>query len=382
MTCVAFGLCLLHLPVTLAYSQEHSIDAIKKAWGARADQVKSLKFEWTESEFWPRNAVDPKDSIGLQNSGFDAPFPPVDSNLTSRHLLAISGEMIRYEFSGERTGEKGLIQAQETLTFDGERKVSLFSPNAIFGHPQGNIYPAKRILQLGQINLKPVAYAFRPFVPTIGNLDLDMFEIIAEDVAYDEGQRCILLRERDSVTRMRNPPGSGAELWLSPEMGYSILRYAWRDADGTYKTQLDVRYQRDSATQVWIPAGWRSLPLTFGKPLQVATAANVTAYALNEEMPRSYFQQAFPTGALIVDTTDETGASYIQRADGTLRKITRAEMRNGVPFETLVATEPGEELVRSLGPRSWLTYVVVGATLLVICLIGWYAFRRRQAARN
>lgn len=346
-----------------------TVEAIRQAWQARQDRVRTARITWKEQLTEPKGSISSsmprivRQRLKLEESAI---IPPKDSTVDFSMSLDLDGNKVRYSYEGMEWSHKikGYRPVKYVSVFDGEGAKDLYPEgNGDVNWPQGIIRQKATNFRDAQLfRLRPPLLAFRGLDPALRPFDIGSM-VITSRRAMIGGQASVVLERRF--------PGmnSTIRLWLDPAREYMIIRHLIIER-GQSSNQIDIHY-RASAEAGWVPDAWTIVNnMPSGNILDTWRAAVVTA-ELNNSVDPHLFALEFPPGARVRDLQDMK--DWVIKLNGKKRNILPEDI--GASYEQMINSEPGE----ALGPRknqfilTWPGFLtmVIGA----LCL-GIFIWRR------
>lgn len=343
---------------------------ILRVWKQRQDRVKTLKFQWVQTE---------------RQTGLVMGDPSHPEGVAHEVAMEVSidGGMVRHSARGPKFSpdHNAFFPTWSLNVYDGDIN------KQFYGYADANdarLYPLGFVteksignLQSGTPSLRPIVMNYRNLHPAFmkmhGWIDDPADYVLSSKTGFVDGHECVVL-ERSN--RSKRPPSS---YWVDPARDCIVLRRVFGESSKP-SMQLDVTYARDPAYG-WVPSAWKfvAMDAPTGK-LLFETVAKVLRYEFNEPIPRSEFRFDFPVGTRVND--QNARQSYIVREGGEKRVITRGELRARAKYEEIVATPSGQALSqrreRSRAVWYW-AFAIVALGLLLISLRRWRK-RQREAA--
>lgn len=338
-----------------------TVQEVVRAWKARQDDAKTLRFEWTQTET-------------IMPYGLSPDFPARQLVHDVSVAVSIERGMVRHSSRGPRysPANNECLPQWYLNVFDGVLNKSFFgyaeSPDARF-FPTGFLGKKEDgNVDRDNADLRAILLTYRPVHRELGGKFDDTGYTILPRRALVDGRECRLLVRSGNLC---------SSYWVDPKRAFLVLRYtAGRGEKPTY--QLDIRYTRDE-THGWTPAGWRSMLMHTGSDtMRFQKVAKVVKFEINGTIPPSEFQFAFPPGTRVTD--ENTGERYIVRDDGARRLITAEEIRGRATYEEMLATDSGQALSARRGRGSGLWLYCVGLVAFMLPLV--LALKRLKRART
>jgi len=115
----------------------------------------------------------------------------------------------------------------------------------------------------------------------MGHLLIDR-AITNERRAFYRGRSTFLFEER------HDPSGWKTMLWVEPERGFLVSRYAVF-FEQRWMVDVDIDYTQD-AQWGWIPSGWRITEMLADGSRRLVSTATVSSYSINEPVSIQEFR--------------------------------------------------------------------------------------------
>ena len=203
----------------------------------------------------------------------------------------------------------------------------LFLEPSLFPGPKGSI--RRENADSNNRYLLPLLIHFRPFDQ--GVADLTDAEYIAEAGTIGK-TKCAIVRYKAA--------GGRFECWVDPARDYLVMRILIKT------TRTDISYARNKVVG-WIPQSWSIRVIhsdgTLRKSKKATVRTNLTL--INSGVKKSDFDIVFPDATYVTDRSKAEKVSYIARANGAHRVITREERSASVPYKVLVKTKGPKETI-------------------------------------
>ena len=284
-------------------------------------------------------------------------FPEDDTTYETTYTLILDEHRVRLETIGKAPSPDGPINQHVVYAFDG----TISKDYHPLGTPFGIIHKEKRSRALDYAAVKPILCAFRPFTSTETSLD-ESGPPVKVATGIIDGQQCFVISRQASEQHEVD-----FKVWVDPSREFSIVRVSKR-YNGTLVTQYDINYERDPRYS-WVPTSWKSSVWDQrSAKLKSSSRCEVTTCEINPRIAPSEFQLQFPPGTLVTDSRNST--DYIQRDNGAMRVITKAELARGATYEDFLKTESGEAASQPLRSRfNWLLLANVGIVIVVLVVL-------------
>lgn len=335
-------------------------ETIFRAWNDRPQKLSSLRISWVEQEFIKK---------GVDSSPADTnAVPPEDVSREFRRSVSLDGmNRMRYEADGAFRAyhEPGDLSQQHYLSVFDSNACKIFWPkpkNRKSGI--GYITDKNRNEAVTKLSMKPLLWAFRPMVPSYGNINTINCRIAGKQGMIDE-RPCIILEEP-----LEGSQKAIRQYWVDPGMDFAIRRFVSLKRNRVSIT-MDIDYVPDAAS-AWIPSGWKYTWAKEDGTLARSGSARVTSSVVNPLINPAEFQFEYPPGTIVTDMRSKE--DFLVKEDGSRRVITQEEQ--DVPYERLLNTESGLAHGRPANSR-WALVAVFNLLLLTGCAIAVLMQRRR-----
>lgn len=345
-----------------------TVASVVKAWKARQDHTRTLRFEWKEVRTLSR-AMTPRNFTLEERKRIESlPDIVIDKQVG----LSLDQEMVRYE----RHGPEWSVEVEDYVpgsyvgVFDGKDPKSLyrFDKTGKLGcSAMGYILSESRHPDHSDGTIRPILLVYRPFLPKLGGVDPASLSV-SGDQGVINGRACTL------ITRQSPGSTSRTTFWVDPDRDYIIFRLI-EEKDRRAMLTLDISYQR-SDVDGWFPSAWTAiLPTSSGKTA-LQFVAQVTRHEINQPIALREFQIEFPPGTLVADYASKS--TFLVRADGEKRFVSRRERNARIPIAELDASETDHDLLS----QGHLRLYVSLSTLAVLCAALLLVYMRRRIARR
>jgi hypothetical protein len=341
---------------------------VEKVWRARQERIRSIRIAWTEHSTVEKGAwMDPEIDPEVKRRGL-GPMPPTDVSFEGNVLVALDGNLMRYELQDcEWSVKEGrLVPRREISTYDGN-VATLYCPVDSNPYPQAGLTGRQSNEEFANVTIRPLLLFCRPLAnECLKSTSLSGYSV-ATEAAVVAGRRCVLL-EWGSAGRFSGGPG--VSLWVDPERDGVVARYAvgGRDPSGALRLryQADVSYRKDD-THGWVPTGWNSTETEMHK---IYRKVEVTQLSINPTIDPSEFSQTeFAPGTWVFDRRSDQ--HWLVRKDGSKRPIAQDEL--GLPYERLLNSDPGESLApEPTRSRGWFLTINL---LVLFSAFGFLIYR-------
>lgn len=311
--------CLLMSPAILRAdesvdSSSVSREQIIKAWADREKKVTSAQFEWTEVRSTTGLFLLPDESIVEP----DVPQYKVKSS------LSLKGTQLRHTFrksTWQKDAPRG--ENQYVSVSNGKTSKIYLPPGYVSEYPRGHASQIASSDETSSAYLKPFLWSFRTSLPRVFAAPVEKFQLKPERV-LSQGIECVVMCYEAS-------PTNSFELWADPSRDFLIVRQLFLN-DGRVGNQLDIDYQQDEKTQLWIPQEWKfSLLDGSGQPI-LSVHGELTRAVINPNLPDSQFEYEFPPGTWV---HEDGSREHIVLADGRQREVPVGD--RDLPYETLLS---------------------------------------------
>jgi hypothetical protein len=271
--------------------------AVVAAWRQRQDNIKTLRFAWTEEQvhvagWMPNWRLTERDRLSLPRLLTDRGAGGAERRVVVSKSLVLDGTKTRYSFDLERTTDfTGLTRFDNraprhftyTSVFDGGTGTSRVTAAS---RAPGESVPD--VISRGGANLdaqsldtRPILMTFRPLDPVLGHPLLDRAVTNTSRFFYKDRSTMILEEWRD-------PAGWKMLMWLEPERDFIVTRYIVAFEQNVF-TDIEIDYVMDQKWG-WVPSGWRVTHKLEDGSRRVLSTAKVTSYAINEPVSAREFR--------------------------------------------------------------------------------------------
>jgi hypothetical protein len=358
------------------------MEAIRKAWQARQDLVKSARFVIEESVTTrkghyshfvegdsAKRVADMRKAVSLPPPIVGAVLPPKDTTNLILKEVWVDGSKHRYETSGLTSFDP--IQ----LSFVAERYVSVADgtyvrssrsqsdPSASPGYPSGLVRKAKRPIDSCVPTSRVFMVTCRAVDRVLACYDADSLKLtgqaskIGDDLCYS-----LLQKDRDS---------SEAILWVNPKQEFTVVRIE-EIVDGRLDQRYSISYVKNENAG-WVPNTWEIVTLEKNRSMRRMQQGTLKQAEINSSIPAKSFTDIYPVGCRVVD--EGASKEYILRTDGTQRILTKSDRK--LKYEEIVQGD-----VRTQANRTAWLYALVLCTVAVVLFAGAFLFRRRVRNRT
>ena len=260
--------------------------------------------------------------------------------------------------------------------FDGKVAKCLYDAGAAAKgtfHGNGFIQKEARHQDASNSSIMAVLLNYRALRVNLGDLTPENFSLGTGNGMID-GRSCLIV-----VERAQRPTKGRRTYWVDTARDFVVLRVneASIDDDVRIVFKLDISYQGDGVSG-WCPATWTGMTLLSNNRVGIQFTAKVTQHQINPDIPHAEFEIDFPAGTYVADS--RSGNSYyIVRDHVAHGQISEGEIRAGIPYEKLVATETDE--VTSQRRRIMRISVACATCFFIVGLFIWRVNRRRGIRR-
>lgn len=292
-------------------------DMIARIWKEREERVTSAQFEWTEVRTTTKKLLMPGETLAEP----DAPQYQVQSS------LSLKADQIRHTFRKSMWPQEAPRgENQYVSVSNGKVSKVYLPPGHVTNFPRGH---ESRIAGSNDVTwayLKPFLWCFRPSVDDVLVAPLAEFQVTGDTVPY-QGHECVVLRHQAA-------PASHYDLWVDPSRGFVIVRQQFMN-DGHLSHELDVDYEQDAATDLWIPHHWRFALLSHDGEPTLSVNGQLSRADINPDIPDTAFKFEFPPGTWV---QEDGSHEHIVMANGKRQMISMGD--RGLPYETLLSRKP------------------------------------------
>ena len=238
----------------------------------------------------------------------------------------------RLERSNKRYDESRKRNVTKTYfsTFNGHEGRSFFGADVV----DHQLYPAGFLsyshCDWDNFHVLPLLFAFRPLnaqYSPILNAEYQVMDRVVEINGRDNFElRQVADKSKTKTLDMR--------YFVDPKRDFAITRVVkyW---NGNLIWQLDISYENDSRTNLWIPKSWQ---LSVKRPYESRSSAKNVEIDLEIEIPDEQFVFQFPEHSLITDRTFTKALVYMLRSDGKKRIVTSEERSGGIHYLDYLAS--------------------------------------------
>lgn len=286
---VATALFTLASIDTVVADAPPTIEAIRRHWESRQNQVKSLRLAWRDKRIFKvtrRGPVwhgDPASPGGYATVGYD-------------ERVKIAGDMIDHQSDCTAAAEHN-ESSFVRRAYNGKK--SQFFCNNTDETKSGILTGAPYSDTSQSLPLFPIYWAFRPLHAQMGAIDLGRTTVLPEEGLLD-GDACVILR-----TPINNR--SNRDIWVNPALHYLPVRLL-QTVDGNPQIKMDVWYSQHTEIGP-VPRAWTMTWLGANGALFDSNEAVVSACSVNCEIAASDFDIVFPNGTNVIDNV--SGTRYV-----------------------------------------------------------------------
>lgn len=309
-----------------------TIDEIVRAWDARTQKVRTVRFKWTEPYLlaprWHPHSILPwRPEQGPKNGAGPVAVPHA---YVPELSLVIDGDNIRFETTDLTLSLKQQLVPQASVwVWTAKEYWHLYKPGAV-AHPRANLSESIHTTSHPGDDpyVLPLLMIYRPFHPAVGVFEnfAARFRIVAGKHLV-HGRQCILLQDEP-----RPMSGIRYSLYVDPQRDFLPIRLDYAAKLGrTHRIDFLEYEQRDEG---WVLVRW-------AKTIAVGSIDGpvISECSLNAPVGTGEFALEFPAGTWVSEL--ESPTTYIAREAGGRRAITPKELTSGAVYERFLATETG-----------------------------------------
>lgn len=243
----------------------------------------------------------------------------------------------KYSYEGKqwdpnvgRIKDRAYISAHTGTVF---KQLQLEHGLAKFPGPMGSI--GRKNADSNNRYLLPLLIHFRPFDQGVADLTDAEYTANAGTIGKT---KCAIVRCKGA--------GGRFECWVDPARDYLVMRILKK------QRRTDISYVRNKVVG-WIPQSWSIRVMHSDGSLRVSKKATVRTNLtlLNSGVKKSDFDIVFPDATYVTDRSKAEIATYIARANGAHRIITREERRASIPYKVLIKTSGPKETLPGVLPK-------------------------------
>lgn len=297
--CMKMSVCFfLFLFIDLhVFAAESKIDkaAIKKAWEAKQERIKTVELIWENEENKPQ----------LDKAGV-----PSEKIFTEKQQVKMLIDNGKISFQSKVLGPlqiQGVVAIKEKkVVYNGEQAKELNTVENLNGSAQfGTIFSAATFPLKNNLTCISALLGLRPLDPNCGNIDIEK-SILQTSRKFIGEKSCLIL----------DLPEQGTALvyryWIDPKADFSILRFqnVVKEKD---VISVDISYSE--VNKEWIPTEWEYTwynPNT--KKLVCSGKSTVIKSNVNVPVDSKAFTLDFPEGVPIYD--EKKGEDFVLGPDG------------------------------------------------------------------
>jgi hypothetical protein len=321
---------------------------IAETWKARESRYRTGHIEFENVETY-----EPGAAMGVNE---DESF-----TRTLRHELVFDDRRGRYARSGPAfdSETRQYVHKDYTATYDGQYGYTLYEHASLGAHPAGFVENRGSILGEGwDYHSTPILSAFRPLTPSLQGQDPLTWE--GPPTEGEVNGRQVVIFSRGLY-----------EYSLDPEREFQLVRQELKNIVGGQRItriRLDVNY-RDDESWGLVPANWTIFEINpKTRALRWRCQGHTAAVSLNDPVSDPDFVITFPPGAVVSHGPLQMRA--IVREDGSLRKIDRSEMREGVTYNELMKSEAPSVIAARSSRFGWIA-IAVAAVAISASIVVW-----------
>jgi hypothetical protein len=318
-------------------SAANTMEDILNAWRRRETYARSVRFDWKSQV------------TSLAKDQGEA----VTHELTRTFVM--DGLRIRHCSTGMRRVQDRFVQMPYTYVFDGKRSFFHYDKGQgtadSFDQSIGFV-DDKGFAEKGNDHIEPLIIHYRILEPTLSAIERDSLSV-SDASAVLRGASCVVVRQSQASG------GLQWQLWLDPQHGYAVARYALQ-VNGKPVGECDIAYDKDAdAPELW-PTSWQATAYVGGQVYEGITA-KVTSHAINPVVAQDEFTYEFPVNTKVNEhISGQEVVTYVVRPGGQRRMVTDGEQLAGATYQELVSTESG-----MAGQKSRVSWRVVSLLVLV-----------------
>lgn len=302
-------------------------EALVAAWNRRQNSIHTLHFTWTGTHFRAAGAAE--DPFLRQSEA--KPMPRADvSHKTQTSLYVDKQGRFRLDSEGEVWSSEDWAYVPQTITdvLEGEFARSFHSHSGFARFPGGFIGDRKASPMARVLRCVPIMIVFRPFDRAMSHFDPANLRLTTERGMVD-GRSCIVFRQRNG-DYVRS-------VWVDNARDFVPVRYV-SGPRGRTSIQIDISYSNDPRYG-WIPTSWNIALMDAHGGIEESWDTRSVKYELNEIIPDSAFQLAFPPGTMVRDSIAK--GNYLVLENGEKRPVLPGEY-TGKNYEELLHSKPGQ----------------------------------------
>jgi hypothetical protein len=356
-----------------------SVSDVAKAWTARTERVRTLRFSWNDRYTVARGAAlsPPADGLKDRDNPRNLTVPEKTTTYDTSYSVTIAGDGVRYHHEHMHLSFQQELVLQERDWLYSADGFKQFEPPGGADYPRGSLMSVRGMESRPPANIPhliPVMMAYRPFHPAMSYLTnfTKRFHVVPGHYTAQDRQ-CVLLREEPET-----PTGLGTSLFVDPERDFVVMARTVESRNGEqYRLSFHEYTKCDGE---WAPLRWTTT--FFGAQGSVSTdgASTVAEFSLNEPVEPSEMDVEFPAGTWVTEW--DTGEMYILKEGGAKRRITTQELVAGATYDQLLRSETGG-ISFSPNDNGRPSGKALVAVTLAFGLVGlaWIIRRRHAASR-
>ncbi|MFO7901267.1 MAG: hypothetical protein R6U98_01290, partial [Pirellulaceae bacterium] len=308
-----------------AYAAEF-LESMEDAWARRGSRVGAFHCEWTEETrmdkgFWSNPDFDPDEK---------AYWPNKDIQFMNSYELTVDEFKLRYEWDTHRwsPSRNELVKGHQTTAYDGQILVDYWprgfgeDPHAAIGSMEAQL--SDKLLHFPVMPWNLTFFPMNKTVGIIGNECSVQELIVTGKQGNIDGHNCQVLQIPDKLNKRREK-----ELWVAPDLDYSVLRVTTRrkrlNGSKYVAYQFDISYERDRASDVWVPRTWTCVERDRG--VEKLCLSTVSHFEMNPHVDIGHFRlkdQDFVDGTYVDYPAEPEKLPWIKLGDGK-RRVVRPE---------------------------------------------------------
>ncbi|MFQ5730908.1 MAG: hypothetical protein ACE5KM_03020 [Planctomycetaceae bacterium] len=282
---VVFGAVLSSPALSVADTEADTMKAIQAAWTKREQDTRTATFVCKQKGRF-RRANSPEATGRPKDPSKHGNYINIQQTLR----VALDGERfsMRLDTKDAHTHRK---PTGMHATFDGKTS-QIYEGDARPGaRSAATVTKAKHAFGTNRVHLRPILMTYRPLHRSMYGVDLKNFQLLKERAAVGE-DLCVRIAEsgKGPIRRV---------LWLDSKRDFVVRRYESL-VENRPSIIIDVSYTEDPR-HGWVPTNWKVIHIREDGELGQSTTCTVSAYAFNQDIPKSEFRVRLPEGTYVVD---------------------------------------------------------------------------------
>lgn len=370
----ALALALLTVSVGRANAQpDEVIQAIEKAWKAREERLKTVRFEWVQDVTYKRGGLTHEYKLRSKDTG--EALPTADYTYQGTNVLVLDEKKMRCEIRREAfsAATQTFIPWNEDAVWDGASGLSYEDQPAL---PIKSSRRERGELPHGSFktpDVFPALHNARPLRDNLNFIRLDDFRSAGRKATI-QGAECLELDRRKPL------PSGRQGVWVDPKRDYVIVRHSWtttRNGKLVDGSQTDIQYQL-AAPGLWLPSSWVITRQGVDGDISSIIKARVTKAELDPKPPASHFDTEPPRNSFHTEFgADRTYTQFIVRKDGSKAPVTDANRTERI--QELKGEIPSPETAGWSRRNRYLLFA--GGAVALLVGLGAVRWRLRARAR-